>query len=201
MRMVGLDLSHGMLTKLVEHAGGAPPFPLVLGDATRLPFADGSFGAMLGVHVLHLIPRWRIAVAEFLRVLQPGGTVLVGLSEQDEIGGAIVEAVAGHFGEPDQRHRGLVDVADLDAEMAAHGLEVRRLPEIPVVRRASIDRILETIEEQRWSWTWRYGADEIREAAQQVRGWAAQRFGDLDEERTLRGTLAFHAYDVPRGGL
>ena len=41
----GLDLSAPMLAKLVEKAGGTPPFPLVLGDATSMPFVQGAVGA------------------------------------------------------------------------------------------------------------------------------------------------------------
>src|SRR5437867_2722127 len=41
--MVGLDLSRPMLSKLVEKAGGRIPFPLVLADATRMPFRDDAF--------------------------------------------------------------------------------------------------------------------------------------------------------------
>ena len=70
--LAGMDLSAGMLGRLIANAGGAPPFPLVRADATRLPFAAGSFGAVLAVHVLHLIPDWRVAVDESLRVLRPG---------------------------------------------------------------------------------------------------------------------------------
>jgi ubiquinone/menaquinone biosynthesis C-methylase UbiE len=54
--LVGLDLSAPMLAKLVQNAGGSRPFPLVVGDATSLPFRGGSFGAALVRHVLHLIP-------------------------------------------------------------------------------------------------------------------------------------------------
>ena len=43
--VVGLDLSAPMLEKLVANAGGTMPFPLVRGDASRLPFCAGSFGA------------------------------------------------------------------------------------------------------------------------------------------------------------
>ena len=75
--IVGVDISGPMLAKLVEKAGGRPPFPLVVGDATRLPFADGGFGAALLRHVLHLIPAWERAVAELARVVTRPGTVLV----------------------------------------------------------------------------------------------------------------------------
>ena len=44
--MRGLDISTPMVGKLVEKADGRP-FPLVIGDATALPFADGAVDAGL----------------------------------------------------------------------------------------------------------------------------------------------------------
>ena len=38
--------------------------PVALADATALPFPDGTFGAVLASHVLHLIPDWQSAVDE-----------------------------------------------------------------------------------------------------------------------------------------
>ena len=48
-----------MLDRLVEKMRGRVPVPLVQGDATRLPFATGSFGAAYFRWVLHLIPSWQ----------------------------------------------------------------------------------------------------------------------------------------------
>src|SRR5262249_25952022 len=77
VRLVGLDLSRPMLAKIVEKAGGSVPFPLVVGDATRLPFVDGAFGGAYARHVLHLIGAWRTALAELVRVVAPGGVLLI----------------------------------------------------------------------------------------------------------------------------
>jgi SAM-dependent methyltransferase len=74
--MAGTDISGAMLRRLAANAGGASPFPLAQADATRLPFGAGSFGSILAVHVLHLIPDWRIAVDEAMRVLRPGGALV-----------------------------------------------------------------------------------------------------------------------------
>jgi ubiquinone/menaquinone biosynthesis C-methylase UbiE len=80
--LAGVDISAGMLARLVADAGGEPPFPLLRADATRLPLCAGGFGAVLAVHVLHLIPDWRVAVDEALRVLRPGGALVAGLQGQ-----------------------------------------------------------------------------------------------------------------------
>jgi ubiquinone/menaquinone biosynthesis C-methylase UbiE len=66
LSVMGMDLSATMLAKLVDK------FPLVRGDATALPFADGAFGAGIACHVLHLIPEWRQATGELVRVIRPG---------------------------------------------------------------------------------------------------------------------------------
>jgi len=87
--LAGLDLSAPMLGKLVEKAGGEPVFPLVLGDATRMPFGDGTFDGAYLRWVLHLIPDWRSAIAEMVRVVHPGGMLLVCLGAFDEVSSAI----------------------------------------------------------------------------------------------------------------
>ena len=46
-------------------------------DATSLPFADGSFDAVVSFIMLHHVIDWEQALAEIARVLRPGG-VLVG---------------------------------------------------------------------------------------------------------------------------
>src|SRR5580704_2479745 len=71
------DISPGMLATL---AANAERLGLEVrtepADAERLPFADGSFDLVLGHAVLHHIPDLPRAMAEFERVLAPGGTPL-----------------------------------------------------------------------------------------------------------------------------
>jgi len=45
-------------------------------DVTRLSFTSGSFDAVLSYDVLEHVPDYRKALAEFFRVLKPGGTLL-----------------------------------------------------------------------------------------------------------------------------
>jgi len=46
-------------------------------DAQELPYADGSFDASIAIHVLHHIPSPRRAMHELVRVVRPGGLVLI----------------------------------------------------------------------------------------------------------------------------
>ncbi|HYF11002.1 MAG TPA: class I SAM-dependent methyltransferase, partial [Actinomycetota bacterium] len=75
----GLDISAPMVAKLVEKAGARVPFPIALGDATAMPFADGRLGAAYLRWVLHLIPEWRRVLAEVVRIVAPGGVFLANL--------------------------------------------------------------------------------------------------------------------------
>lgn len=85
--VVGVDLSAADLaTARQRHAqfrtkpADAAPvslFGLLAGDALRLPFADGSFDAVICSEVLEHIPDFRAALDEIVRVLKPGGRLCV----------------------------------------------------------------------------------------------------------------------------
>lgn len=74
--IVGTDISGAMLRRLAANAGGRSPLPLAQADATAQPLRAQAFGSVLAVHVLHLIPGWRLAVDEAMRVLRPGGALI-----------------------------------------------------------------------------------------------------------------------------
>jgi SAM-dependent methyltransferase len=78
--VTGIDLSAAMMAGYRDKAAaaGLPPPRLVRADVTRLPFADASVDVVVEVHLLHLVPGWRLALAEIRRVLAPGGLVLLG---------------------------------------------------------------------------------------------------------------------------
>lgn len=67
---VGLDFSETMLDHARAHVPGVE---FVLGDATALPFEDGTFDAVVAAFVLLHLAAPERAVAEAARVLRPGG--------------------------------------------------------------------------------------------------------------------------------
>ena len=75
-RYTALDLSPAMLEAARARAGG-PRMDFVAGDAmdTKLP-AD-SFEAVIGVDVLHHLGRPVDAMAEWLRIVKPGGRLVL----------------------------------------------------------------------------------------------------------------------------
>jgi SAM-dependent methyltransferase len=70
----GVDLSRAMLAR--AHAA-APTAVLVRADAARLPFRDGSFGAVVNLAALDLYADPARVVAESSRVLASGGRWVV----------------------------------------------------------------------------------------------------------------------------
>lgn len=55
------------------------------GSVTHLPFADASFDLVFSHGVIHHVPDTESAVAEFRRVLRPGGTAFVMLYHRDSL--------------------------------------------------------------------------------------------------------------------
>jgi SAM-dependent methyltransferase len=77
IELAGADISGAMLRQLLANSADAGlTLPVLQADATRLPFGARAFGSVLAVHVLHLIPDWRIAVDEAIRVLRADGALL-----------------------------------------------------------------------------------------------------------------------------
>jgi SAM-dependent methyltransferase len=75
-RLVGLDLGQAMLDIAREKLDRAEA-ELVLGDATALPFEDGSFDVLTCQQGVQFFPDRPLALREFHRVLAPAGRVLV----------------------------------------------------------------------------------------------------------------------------
>jgi SAM-dependent methyltransferase len=196
--MTGLDLSQPMLAKLVGKAGGRPPFPLVRGDATGLPFADDRFGGAVVRHVLHLVPEWRAVVAELVRVVARGGVVLMTRGDIPEAWRAATDRFIELVGEP-SFFAGLSswDPGTLDAEFEGHGARTRSLPPVPERVQQTLEVFLDQMAHGLHSWTWEVEEGRRREAAAEVRRWALERFGSLDPPRSRDVAIEWRAYDLP----
>jgi SAM-dependent methyltransferase len=197
--MVGVDLSRPMLAKLVAKSPGSLPFPLAVADATRLPFAGGSFGAGLACHVLHLIPSWQEAIGELVRVIRPGGVLLLDLGGQPRH--PILKAIDDRFAAEagiERRHRGAREPGSVDRAFAERGAQVRALE--PILFRTTIvlDTWLERLEQNLFSWTWPLADDVRLRAAAAVRAWTAERFGALEAPHSAETEIRWRAYDITR---
>lgn len=71
--VIGLDPSAGMLAECRRRAAA----PLVQGLGETLPFRDGSFDVVSMGYALRHVYDLRVLFAEYLRVLRPGGRIVV----------------------------------------------------------------------------------------------------------------------------
>ena len=75
-RLTATDISPGMLRRLAATAESLGlEVETVATEAEQLPFEDESFDLVFGHAVLHHIPDLERALAEFKRVLRPGGAI------------------------------------------------------------------------------------------------------------------------------
>jgi SAM-dependent methyltransferase len=193
--MAGIDLSNQMLAKLAANAGGHAPFPIAVADATRLPFADSSYDAVVASHVFHLIPAWRQAADEAARVLRPTGTLLA------DFGGGVdgpwrpqMQAALRTYGI--ERNRPGANRPDELAEHLGERARLRALPEHTIPVRRSIADDLRDMERQIFSWTWPYPAELVKEAADDLRERAEAEGLNVREEVELIYTVRWWAFDL-----
>ncbi|HLZ70226.1 MAG TPA: methyltransferase domain-containing protein [Dehalococcoidia bacterium] len=75
--LTGIDLSPRMLEQASSKARrGRLPIRYDLGDARRLPYADGAFDAVVSRYLIWTLPQPAPALREWIRVIRPGGRVI-----------------------------------------------------------------------------------------------------------------------------
>lgn len=185
----GLDLSHEMLAVAAERAAAAGvALALAQGDAQALPFAAGSFRAALAVHVLHLLPDWRAALAEVVRVVGPGGVFVQGSDWRDPdscvgmLRGRLRTAMMELL--PGSRPPGAG--AAVAQALARHG----GVTEEPVVaaswtRQLSPAEIIAGMAARVDSETWALPDELLTAAVERVQAWAAEQWSDLNQPQLV----------------
>jgi SAM-dependent methyltransferase len=78
--VVALDSSPEMVGAAKAHGVEA-----VVGDAQRLPFADGTFDGAVAAWMLYHVPDVGLAIAELARVLRPGGRLVAITNGRDHL--------------------------------------------------------------------------------------------------------------------
>jgi len=104
--VVGMDLSPTMLraaSRRIRRAGQRDRVSLLRGDLQALPYADGSLDTIWSVHTFYFWDDPEAVFAKLLRILAPGGTVVVTLAT-----GIVSSTGDDHFWPLHQEVQGLV---------------------------------------------------------------------------------------------
>jgi SAM-dependent methyltransferase len=185
----GLDLSRPMLRRLRQKSS---TLPVVQGDAAALPYRSGAFGSVLAVHVLHLIPYWRAALAEAVRVLRPRGVLLVeaGHSEHgNPVERTFFESIGVEF-----RHPGLRATGELRQEAELLGGRTEPAIEVPVVQELRLADYVDQLEAGLFSRCWDLDQAARRRAAAATRQWAEDALGDIHQTLRYERTVVIHTF-------
>jgi ubiquinone/menaquinone biosynthesis C-methylase UbiE len=193
-RVVGVDLAAPMLARL-RAKRGALRVDAARSDAKSLPFANASFDAAVGVHVFHLIPRWRDALAELARVLRPGGILLH--AADNGAGGAFgvsPRTIAARFGHenpgvPRSRFKQFPEDSGWTLVGAPH--------EMTYVRCMRPCDLIERMAKRVWSVTWPLSDAELDELVATIRKDLVARYGDLEREVEVEAGFWVRAYRRP----
>lgn len=87
MNLTLFDQSPGMIDEARQRCAalGFSTLDAVVGDAAALPFADASFDTVIAMHMLYHVADQDRAMAEFHRVLKPGGSLVVTTNGRDNM--------------------------------------------------------------------------------------------------------------------
>jgi len=189
----GVDISDNMLNQLRQKVdGGSHRLTLVNASATDLPFADNSFDVVLTVHVLHLIPDWQQALAEIRRVLKPGGLYLYSHGRvKQKTDDEDFNPLRFEF---DERWRAIV--AEHGHELTDYGATEEEVSEALINQGATltstiaaqwrieltVGELLDRYENKFYSGCWQVPDDIFPKAIHDLRQWAKQRYGSLNED-------------------
>jgi ubiquinone/menaquinone biosynthesis C-methylase UbiE len=126
--VVGIDPSPEFIVRAAKKAGRAGNVRFVTGAAQDLPFDDASFDVALCTLVFHQLPPDGIhaAVAEMVRILKPGGRVMI-----VDIGGDQGDRQTIHVKRAAQHGAHLFDLQKAAPRLAEFGLKERATGEVP----------------------------------------------------------------------
>lgn len=184
LRMTGLDISRRMMERLLTKLEGQAPPALMEASALDLPLVSGSFEAVVGVHVLHLIPGWQRVLGETHRVLKPGGTLALGYDwHPEDCPSSLLRARWDELinAQGVESHPVLRSFEEVTDWLRQSGAQHEELVGAEWSRSFTLQNELDRLQSRAWSATWHIPETVFAPAMAELTGWAAARFGSLDQ--------------------
>ncbi len=114
-----LDISQKMLQAQKDS------LPSICGDVETLPFCQDKFDTVVAVWLLVHFPNWKEILAEFVRVLKTGGTLLFELSAKEHLEWALSYApeIAERYSTPES-YEAFVSIEELSDFLLPRGVRI-----------------------------------------------------------------------------
>jgi SAM-dependent methyltransferase len=182
VQITGIDLSRNMMNRLLETLDALPRPVLLEGDITRLPFADGTFDAVVGVHILHLVGGWQVAIGEAMRVMKAGGALLIGRNTYRTNDAQSVRVQLGDLMDRFGIKRSSMGVRedDVEQELIRRGANVETRETPAIITQGSLAQEIDDIANRIWSSTWAIPDDVLPEIVAQLKANALREYGTLE---------------------
>lgn len=186
--VIGLDISSRMLDKAYRNQQSPKFFRsnLLASDAVMLPFHQGQFFCTLAIHLFHLLVDWQEVLAEALRVLQPGGILLLGYVQGRHFGSVLDQLYRQRREELGFRydHPG-PHSSEIVVELESQGFRVET-HEFSAITEVTLQETLSALERRVYSSMWENLPDVIhRQLMQYVHTAATSQFKRLDDIETI----------------
>lgn len=172
----GVDISLPMMNRLRAKQTTEPIY-LIEGDATKLPFADNSFDAIVVVHVFHLIPDVTSVLLELARVLRPSGVLLhghghtrAGIQELWEAWGSVTP-MPNRGVDTDKQSEMLIEQGWQAGDEHKYEYEVHTAP----------NEFLDQVRRRVWSSCWSMSDETIEQGVAALEAVIAANYGDGSE--------------------
>jgi SAM-dependent methyltransferase len=172
---------------------GSKRVELARASGATLPFPDGSYDAVITVHVFHLIPAWQQALREVQRVLKPGGVLLNAYNGGTSLHSLRYEAM----GDIDPPVAG-VHWRDFNTFLTGEGWQrTRRFTTFFDMEVAPIT-ILHALRERLWSSTWFMSDAEIEETSGRLEEILHERYDDPQKSVIFDSNFNVEVFWPPR---
>ena len=197
----GIDVSLKMMEKISEKQHDR--VILACGDVCELPFKPHSFDVVLAVHVFHLVREWRQALREAIRVLAPGGVIII--AGEGGMRPGTLNTFTSHM-KPEAREElfaisqkfnfnhnfvGMTDINDAALLLKKLGASVTLPPEIEHVMELPVSVLPGLLQARAFQFLWEIPDDILTTAVSEVRRALEKHYGDLNTKSPITRRFQF----------